>query len=421
MTACLPDMTSVRPFPRHRDPAQAPRTPSRRPSTRRRRPVLRGRAEPAVGPEWLTSIQALPMYLGLDLRGGVHFLPGRHAGRRHQAPDATTGDLRTLLRDGCPPRRHHPAVKACRGDPFRDTEAQARARVIPPPATTRSSSKARTAPITSPPLSPLRPRRPSRNSPSSQNISTLHNRINELGVAEPVIQQQGADRIVVQAARRAGRGQGQGHPGRTAPWKSAWWTKTRARRSARRGAPLGTELYNGAAARCWSRSRSSSRRPPHRRPARLRRPDQRTRRNTSRSIPPAPASSATSPARTSKRWPSCSSKGQGEVVTAPVIRSEIGGGRADLRSHEHRRSPPTPCCCAPVRLAAPDGIIEERTIGPSLGAENINKGFHSTLWGFVAIAIFMCGYYLLFGLVSVIALPPTCCCWWPCCRCCRPR
>ncbi|HCX34971.1 MAG TPA: protein translocase subunit SecD, partial [Rhodocyclaceae bacterium] len=55
-------------------------------------------------------------------------------------------------------------------------------------------------------------------------------------------------------------------------------------------------------------------------------------------------------------------------------------------------------------LAAPMEIVEERTIGPSLGADNIRKGFHSTLWGFLGIAAFMIVYYVLFGTVSVIAL-----------------
>ena len=55
-------------------------------------------------------------------------------------------------------------------------------------------------------------------------------------------------------------------------------------------------------------------------------------------------------------------------------------------------------------LAAPMEIVEERTIGPSLGAENIKKGFDSTIWGFATIAVFMSAYYLLFGLISVTAL-----------------
>jgi len=98
-------------------------------------------------------------------------------------------------------------------------------------------------------------------------------------------------------------------------------------------------------------------------------------------------------------------KGKGEVVTAPVIRTEIGGGRVQISgSMSTVEANDTALLLRAGSLAAPMEIIEEKTIGPSLGAENINKGFHSTMWGFVAISAFMIGYYMLFGLVSVIAL-----------------
>jgi len=98
-------------------------------------------------------------------------------------------------------------------------------------------------------------------------------------------------------------------------------------------------------------------------------------------------------------------KGKGEVVTAPVIRGEIGGGRVQISGRmSSEEATDTALLLRAGSLAAPMEIIEERTIGPSLGAENINKGFHSTMWGFIAIAVFMCAYYMLFGLVSVLAL-----------------
>ena len=98
-------------------------------------------------------------------------------------------------------------------------------------------------------------------------------------------------------------------------------------------------------------------------------------------------------------------KGKGEVVTAPVIRTEIGGGRVQISgSMSTMEANDTALLLRAGSLAAPMEIIEERTIGPSLGAENITKGFHSTMWGFAAISVFMVLYYMLFGLVSVIAL-----------------
>jgi len=98
-------------------------------------------------------------------------------------------------------------------------------------------------------------------------------------------------------------------------------------------------------------------------------------------------------------------KGKGEVVTAPVIRTEIGGGRVQISGRmTTTEANDVALLLRAGSLAAPMDIIEERTIGPSLGADNISKGFHSTAWGFAAIAAFMTLYYLLFGFVSVVAL-----------------
>ncbi|HAY08998.1 MAG TPA: protein translocase subunit SecD, partial [Thauera sp.] len=98
-------------------------------------------------------------------------------------------------------------------------------------------------------------------------------------------------------------------------------------------------------------------------------------------------------------------KGKGEVVTAPVIRSEIGGGRVQISGRmTTAEANDVALLLRAGSLAAPMEIIEERTVGPSLGAENITKGSNSVIWGFLAIAVFMIAYYTLFGLVSVIAL-----------------
>jgi preprotein translocase subunit SecD len=98
-------------------------------------------------------------------------------------------------------------------------------------------------------------------------------------------------------------------------------------------------------------------------------------------------------------------KGKGEVITAPVIRSEIGGGRVQISGRMSTvEANDVALLLRAGSLAAPMEIIEERTIGPSLGAENIERGFKSTLYGFLAIAVFMAAYYLMFGLISVVAL-----------------
>ncbi|HEY0886217.1 MAG TPA: protein translocase subunit SecD, partial [Ramlibacter sp.] len=98
-------------------------------------------------------------------------------------------------------------------------------------------------------------------------------------------------------------------------------------------------------------------------------------------------------------------KGKGEVVTAPVIRSEIGGGRVQISGRmTTTEANDVALLLRSGSLAAPMEIIEEFTIGPSLGKENIEKGFQSVAWGFLAICVFMIAYYMLFGVFSSVAL-----------------
>ena len=98
-------------------------------------------------------------------------------------------------------------------------------------------------------------------------------------------------------------------------------------------------------------------------------------------------------------------KGRGEIVTAPVIREEIGGGRVQISGKMNtEEAQDTALLLRAGALAAPKEIVEERTIGPSLGADNIKRGFDSTKVGFIAISIFMIAYYLMFGGISVLAL-----------------
>jgi preprotein translocase subunit SecD len=98
-------------------------------------------------------------------------------------------------------------------------------------------------------------------------------------------------------------------------------------------------------------------------------------------------------------------KGQAEVITAPVINEEIGGGRVQISGMNNtQEATDISLLLRAGALAAPMDIIEERTVGPSMGEENIKRGMHSTLWGFAAIAVFMIIYYVMFGGISVLAL-----------------
>ncbi|MBO7411475.1 MAG: protein translocase subunit SecD, partial [Ottowia sp.] len=97
-------------------------------------------------------------------------------------------------------------------------------------------------------------------------------------------------------------------------------------------------------------------------------------------------------------------KGKGEVLTAPVIRGELGVRFQISGAMTAEEAADLALLLRAGSLAAPMEIIEERTIGPSLGEENIRKGMHSVAWGFLAVVVFMCLYYHVFGVISSIAL-----------------
>ena len=368
----------------------------------------------SASPTWLTAIHALPMYLGLDLRGGVHFLlevdmPGAITKRL----DATAGDLRTLLRDK--DVRHAGIVREGNAIQlrFRDAAQRDAARnailnstrdlqlVDRDDGSTDLKLIATLTPVAQQTI---------RDFAIKQNITTLHNRINELGVAEPVIQQQGADRIVVQLPGVQDVAKAKDILGRTATLEVRMVDDSPgALEAALAGnVPFGTELYT---------ERGGS-------PLLVRTQVVLTGDRLTDAQPGfdgqtnEPAVHLTLDAAGSRIFRDITrenvgkrmailliEKGKGEVVTAPVIRSEIGGGRVQISGRmTTTEANDVALLLRAGSLAAPMEIIEERTVGPSLGADNIAKGFNSTLWGFVAITVFMSAYYLLFGVVSVIAL-----------------
>ncbi len=368
----------------------------------------------SASPSWLTQINALPMYLGLDLRGGVHFLlqvdmPGAITKRL----DSTAADLRTLLRDQGV--RHSGIEREGRAIAirFRDAATRDAARN----AIRRSSGDLQMADRDGADgvaelVATLTPQaeKTIQDFALKQNITTLHNRINELGVAEPVIQQQGADRIVVQLPGVQDVAKAKDILGRTATLEVRMVDDTPgALEAALNGqVPFGTELYTERGGRellvkkqvVLTGDRLTDAQPGF---------DGQTQ---------EPAVHLTLDAAGSRIFRDVTrenvgkrmailliEKGKGEVVTAPVIRTEIGGGRVQISGQmTTQEATDVALLLRAGSLAAPMEIIEERTVGPSLGAENIAKGFDSTLWGFAAIAAFMIAYYLLFGTVSVIAL-----------------
>ncbi len=370
----------------------------------------------SASPSWLTAIHALPMYLGLDLRGGVHFLlqvdmPGALTKRL----DATAGDLRTLLRDknirhSGITREGNVVQVRFQDNAQRDAARNAiSASTADLQLTTRDDGSQDLLLIAT--LTP-QAQKTMRDSAIKQNIGTLHNRINELGVAEPIIQQQGAERIVVQLPGVQDVTKAKELLGRTATLELRMVDDsggTQAIEQARKGnPPFGTELYTergGAEVLVKKQVMLTGDRLTDAQPG-------------FDGTTHEPAVHLTLDAAGSRIFRDLTrenvgkrmaillvEKGKGEVVTAPVIRSEIGGGRVQISGRmTTTEAADVALLLRAGALAAPMEIIEERTIGPSLGEENISKGIHSTLWGFMAIAAFMCVYYMLFGLVSSLAL-----------------
>jgi preprotein translocase subunit SecD len=364
-------------------------------------------------PSWLTSLKALPMYLGLDLRGGVHFLLQVDMKQAvSKRLDATVGDMRTQLREKN--LRHAGIVRSGDSIEIRFRDADTRARSL----TYLRDTQADFVFTESGDGSDLRlnasfkpeAARRVQESALKQNISTLSNRINELGVAEPVIQQQGLDRVVVQLPGVQDTAKAKDILGRTATLEVRMVCESPDEQAsfAAGTVPLGCERYAERDGR----------------PILIRRQVVLTGDNLNDAQAgfdnqtQEPAVHLTLDAKGARIFRDVTrenvgkrmailliEKGKGEVVTAPVIRGEIGGGRVQISGRmSTTEANDVALLLRAGSLAAPMEIIEERTIGPSLGAENIEKGFLSTVWGFAAIAVFMSAYYLLFGLFSTLAL-----------------
>ena len=364
----------------------------------------------ADSPEWMAKINANPMFLGLDLRGGVHFtMQVDMKAAMQKTFERYSGDIRRELRR----RKIRFGTIRQAGNglivPFQDASDVQKA--IPElqklfvEAKLEADGSNLILSLSEDAMQKVR------SDAVKQNITTLHNRVNELGVAEPVIQQSGIDRIVVQLPGVQDTAKAKDIIGRTATLEVRMVEDDPAKVQAALGGnvPSGYELL-------YSAGENPA-------PTLVSKQVELTGDNINDAQPSfdemgSPAVSINldgsggtifgelTAANVGKRMAMVLiDQGKSEVVTAPVIRSAITGGRVQISgSMTTAEANDTSLLLRAGSLAAPMEIVEERTIGPSLGKENIQKGFDSTLWGFAVVAVFMVVYYRMMGVFSTIAL-----------------
>jgi preprotein translocase subunit SecD len=396
----------------------------------------------SASPDWLSAIRALPMYLGLDLRGGVHFLLQVDLSSLESNKfNALSTEIRKHLQDekvrysGIDRDKSSLTVWFSKAD---DLEKAAGILIDRSPGLVikRGSGKGGAAPPAEPTNITHGPffgfewqetasngrlglratlsqfgLRQTQDRAVKQNLTTLGNRINELGVAEPIIQQQGIGRIVVQLPGVQDTAKAKDILGRTATLEVR---KVNDEPDAQIALASGKDLPGFD--RIKDREGNS---------LLLHKEVLITGENLvdaqagfDSQNPGQPAVHLNLDGKGTKIFRDVTAanigkrlaivlveKGRGEVLTAPVIRSEIPGGRVQISgAMTTAEARDTALLLRAGSLAAPMEIVEERLIGPSLGADNISKGFNSTLYGFVVIGIFMAVYYSLFGVISVLSL-----------------
>ena len=367
-------------------------------------------------PNWLLGIGAKPMNKGLDLQGGVHFLLQVDMNAAlNKAAESSVGDFRTSLRRekinyfGISRDAQKVEVKFDNEAEMSKADKLLRKDYPDLTYTTRGSGKEFTLSA----VSGVVAQKKIQEFALKQNLQTLHNRINELGVAEPIVQQQGLDRIVVQLPGVQDTAKAKEILGRTATLEIRMVDEEKTdiatlEKAAAGQVPFGDELYKDRQDRPILVKKSvvlTGDRITDAGPG--------VNQQTGGSIV-----SVTLDARGAGIFKNVTrdnvgkrmailliEKGSTEVITAPVINEEIGGGRVQISGMDNpQEATDISLLLRAGALAAPMEIIEERTVGPSMGEENIKRGVHSTLWGFAAISIMMIVYYMIFGGVSVLAL-----------------
>ncbi len=361
-------------------------------------------------PDWLTALHAKPMYLGLDLRGGVHFmLQVDMRAAITKRLDTTASDIRMLLRQK--DIRHGGVSRSGDAIEVRMRDANMLDAARRQIAQNQPQMDVAAAPDGSRLTVTFKPAalHEVQEQAIKQNITTLHNRVNELGVAEPVIQQQGADRVVVQLPGVQDTAKAKDILGRTATLEMRLVDESAEGRAAEGGTgpvPFGSERFMTREGHPVIVKREviltgdslDNAQPGF---------DENQRPSVDLVVDAKGGQIMrdTSRRNLKKRMAIVLfEKGKGEVLTAPVIEGELGNRFRISGSMSVNEANDLALLLRAGSLAAPMEIVEERTIGPSLGKENIAKGFKSVMWGFAVIVVFMSLYYMMFGVFSSIAL-----------------
>jgi len=367
-------------------------------------------------PHWMQNLNAKPMALGLDLRGGVHFLMQVDMkGALDRAADRNASDIRSLMREkkiqygGVDKSGETIAVKF--SDPVQrekasreisdsnkdllikeDGAAQDLRLVI----TLKEEAKKKLA-----------------DSAIEQNQKVLGNRINALGLTEPIIQRQGADRIVIQVPGASDPARLKDVIGRTGTLELRMVEADNSKNSAALQAaqngnvPYGTELMNdrdGGQILVKKQYVITGERINGAEPAFDGQSNQPIVRVSTDGQGARVLRDVTGQNIGNRMAIVLIEKGKPEVITAPVIQGELGSNFQISGRMTTRETSDIALLIRSGSIAAPMEIIEERSVGPSLGAENIERGFNSVMWGFVALAAFICVYYMVMGLISTLAL-----------------
>jgi len=366
----------------------------------------------ARAPRWMTSMHAMPMYLGLDLRGGVHFLLQVDLKAAMDKKNATLySDVRSLMRE----KSLRPSV-ARDGNTVvvtfhdQDTGTQGLNALTDafPYVQWTSAPDGTDIKITG----ALKPAEllKAQDEAIQQNMTTLANRVAGLGTSEPVIQKQGADRIVVELPGIQDTAKARDLIGRTATLEIHMLDESAEASAAMAGTgpvPFGDLKFpyrDGGDIVVKSDVVVSGDDLSDAQPGQ----DQQNAGavvNLTMNSKGANIIHTVSGDNIGKRMAIVLfEKGKGQVITAPTIRSQLDKRFQITGMRNISEANDLSLLLRSGALAAPMEFIEETAIGPSLGADNIAKGLHSVAWGFAAILVFMCAYYLLFGVISTLSL-----------------